>query len=157
MELHIPVMLNEVISGLNIKNDGTYVDCTLGRAGHSSEILKRIPNGRLIAFDQDIKAIEESNQFLKTISNNYTLIHDNFVNLRKHLDELNISKVDGILMDLGVSSPQFDDGERGFSYRYDARLDMRMDQDATLDAHYIVNNYDLKDLVRIFKDYGEEN
>lgn len=157
MELHIPVMLNEVISGLNIKSDGVYVDCTLGRAGHSSEILKRIPNGRLIAFDQDIKAIEESNQFLKTISNNYTLIHDNFINLRKHLDRLNISKVDGILMDLGVSSPQFDDGERGFSYRYDARLDMRMDQDATLDAHYIVNNYDLKDLVRIFKDYGEEN
>ncbi len=156
MELHIPVMLNEVISGLDIKSNGVYVDCTLGRAGHSSEILKRIPNGQLIAFDQDIKAIEESNQFLKTINDNYTLIHDNFVNLRKHLDELNISKVDGILMDLGVSSPQFDDGERGFSYRYDARLDMRMDQNATLDAHYIVNNYDLNDLVRIFRDYGEE-
>ena len=155
MELHIPVMLNEVISGLDIKSNGVYVDCTLGRAGHSSEILKRIPNGQLIAFDQDIKAIEESNQFLKTINDNYTLIHDNFVNLRKHLDELNISKVDGILMDLGVSSPQFDDGERGFSYRYDARLDMRMDQNATLDAHYIVNNYDLNDLVRIFRDYGE--
>ena len=156
MEKHIPVMLNEVIENLNIKENGLYVDCTLGRGGHASEILKRIPLGHLYAFDQDIKAIQESRPLLKSIADNFTLIHANFVNVKEKLNEFGVKKVAGILMDLGVSSPQFDDGERGFSYRYDARLDMRMDQNNNLDAHYIVNNYSLEKLVRIFRDYGEE-
>ncbi|MCH5180384.1 MAG: 16S rRNA (cytosine(1402)-N(4))-methyltransferase RsmH [Erysipelotrichales bacterium] len=156
MDKHIPVMLNEVIDNLCIKNDGIYVDCTLGRAGHSSEILKRIPNGHLYGFDQDQKAIDESKSFLSTIANNFTLIHENFVNVKDKLNELGVNSVDGILMDLGVSSPQFDDGERGFSYRYDARLDMRMNQSDELDAHYIINNYSLNELTRIFREYGEE-
>lgn len=156
MEKHIPVMLHEVIDNLNIKSDGVYVDCTLGRAGHSSEILKRIPNGHLYGFDQDKVAIDESKEFLKDISNNFTLIHKNFVNLKEELGKLGVQSVDGIIMDLGVSSPQFDDGKRGFSYRYDARLDMRMDEDAELDAHYVVNNYHINDLARIFREFGEE-
>lgn len=156
MDKHIPVMLNEVIDKLSIKNDGIYVDCTLGRAGHSSEILKRIPNGHLYGFDQDQKAIDDSKSFLSTIANNFTLIHENFVNVKEKLNELGVNNVDGILMDLGVSSPQFDDGERGFSYRYDARLDMRMNQSNELDAHYIINNYSLNELTRIFREYGEE-
>lgn len=156
MEKHIPVMLHEVIDNLNIKSDGVYVDCTLGRAGHSSEILKRIPNGHLYGFDQDKVAIDESKEFLKTIGDNFTLIHQNFVNLKEELEKLGVKSVDGIMMDLGVSSPQFDDGKRGFSYRYDARLDMRMDEDAKLDAHYVVNNYSLNELTRIFREFGEE-
>lgn len=156
MDKHIPVMLNEVIDNLNIKENGIYVDCTLGRAGHSSEILKRIPNGHLYGLDQDKKAIEESGSFLSTIGSNYTLIHTNFINVKEKLSELGITKVDGILMDLGVSSPQFDDGERGFSYRYDARLDMRMNRENNLDAHYIINNYSLNELTKIFREYGEE-
>ena len=156
MDKHIPVMLNEVIENLNIRENGIYVDCTLGRAGHSSEILKRIPKGHLYGLDQDKKAIEESQEFLSTIGNNFTLIHTNFINVKDKLKELGVTSVDGILMDLGVSSPQFDDGERGFSYRYDARLDMRMNQDSELDAHYIINNYSLNELTRIFREYGEE-
>ncbi len=156
MDKHIPVMLHEVLDNLDIKENGIYVDLTLGRAGHSSEILKRLKDGHLYGFDQDERAIEQSREFLNSISKNFTLVHDNFINVKKDLEDLGVNKVDGILMDLGVSSPQFDDGERGFSYRYDARLDMRMDQEASLDAHYIVNNYSLKDLIRIFRDYGEE-
>ena len=156
MDKHIPVMLNEVIENLNIKENGIYVDCTLGRAGHSSEILKRIPKGYLYGFDQDKRAIDESNELLSSIAHNFTLIHTNFINVKGKLNELGVNSVDGILMDLGVSSPQFDDGERGFSYRYDARLDMRMNQANDLDAHYIVNNYSLNELTRIFREYGEE-
>lgn len=156
MEKHIPVMLEEVISNLNIKSDGIYVDCTLGRAGHAKVILKHLKSGHLYGFDQDEEAIKSSEEVLKKVGNNFTLIHDNFVNVRQDLAKFNVDRVDGILMDLGVSSPQFDDGERGFSYRYEARLDMRMDQSQELDAHYIVNNYAYEDLKRIFYEFGEE-
>ncbi len=154
---HIPVLLNETLEGLNIKPDGTYLDLTLGRAGHSSEILKRLSDkGLLIGVDQDIDAIRYSQERLSKISNNFKLIKSNFQNMDKVLDELGIEKVDGILMDLGVSSPQFDDPNRGFSYRYDTLLDMRMDQDQELTAKTIVNTYPESELVRIFKEYGEE-
>jgi len=153
---HTSVLLNECIDGLNIKPDGIYVDGTLGRAGHSSEILKRLTTGHLYAFDLDKQAIEESNERLLKISNNFTLIHSNFAFIKDELNKLGIEKVDGILFDLGVSSPQFDDPERGFSYRYDTRLDMRMDQSQSLDAYKIVNTYSFNDLFRIIREYGED-
>lgn len=153
---HIPVLLNEVIEGLNIKKDGIYLDLTLGRAGHSSVILSKLDKGLLIGFDQDEDAIKKSDERLKKISNNYKIIKSNFVNASEILKEMGIDAVDGILMDLGVSSPQFDEGDRGFSYRYDAPLDMRMDLDNRLTAKEIVNNYSLNELIRIFRDYGEE-
>ena len=153
---HIPVMLNEVIEGLNIKKDGIYLDLTLGRAGHSSVILSKLDKGLLIGLDQDKEAIEKSNQRLSQISNNYKLFKTNFVNVLDILKQENIEYVDGVLMDLGVSSPQFDEGERGFSYREDAKLDMRMDQDQSLTARDIVNNYSLEELTTIFRDYGDE-
>lgn len=156
-EKHIPVLLNEVIDGLNIKPDGIYLDLTLGRAGHSSVILSKLNNkGRLIGFDQDATAIKESEERLRKISDNFTLVNANFVEVKEKLNELGVEKVDGILMDLGVSSPQFDDISRGFTYRYDAPLDMRMNQDQRLTAKEIVNNYSLEELTRIFIDYGEE-
>lgn len=156
-ETHIPVLLNEVIDGLNIKKDGIYLDLTLGRAGHSSKILSSLSaNGRLIGVDQDDEAIEASKERLSKIGNNFTLVRDNFVNIDEILKGLGIDKVDGILMDLGVSSPQFDDQSRGFSYRYDSELDMRMDKRNPLTAKRIVNEYSLNDLVRIFNEYGEE-
>ena len=153
---HISVLLDEAIDMLDIKPDGIYVDCTLGRGGHSSEILKRIPHGHLYAFDLDQSAIDESQKRLEAIGSNFTLIHAPFEEFNAKLDELNVSQVDGILMDLGVSSPQFDDPERGFSYRYDARLDMRMDQTQDLDAQKIVNIYPKEELLRILREYGEE-
>lgn len=154
---HISVMLDEAIDALKIKPNGIYVDGTLGRAGHSSEILKRLnKDGLLIAFDKDQEAIDKSQTKLSKIGSNFKLIHQGFENLASVLKELNIDKIDGLLLDIGVSSPQFDDGERGFSYRYDARLDMRMDQSQSLDAHYIVNEYDEKNLAKIFYEYGEE-
>lgn len=153
---HIPVLLKEVIENLNIKEDGTYLDLTLGRAGHSSEILKRIPKGLLIGVDQDIEAIEASKKRLDEIATNYKIVHSNFVNINQILDELNIDKVDGILMDLGVSSPQFDNPLRGFSYREDAPLDMRMDQRSELTAREIVNTYNFEKLTYIFRAYGDE-
>ena len=156
-ETHIPVLLNEVIDGLYIKKDGIYLDLTLGRAGHSSKILSSLSaNGRLIGVDQDDEAIEASKERLSKIGNNFTLVRDNFVNIDEILKGLGIDKVDGILMDLGVSSPQFDDQSRGFSYRYDSELDMRMDKRNPLTAKRIVNEYSLNDLVRIFNEYGEE-
>ena len=127
MEEHIPVLLNEVIAGLNIKPSGIYLDLTVGRGGHSSEILKRLATGKLIAVDQDEEAIIASNARLKEIGSNFIVVRDNFSNLENILKDQGVSEVDGILMDLGVSSPQFDKGERGFSYKEDARLDMRMD------------------------------
>ncbi len=154
---HFPVLKDEVINALNIKSDGIYVDLTLGRAGHSSEILKRLDKGKLIAFDLDIDAINESHIILDKISKNYILIHDNFRNIKSNLEKLNIYKVDGILMDLGVSSPQLDDPTRGFSFNSDARLDMRMNKEQALSAYEVVNNYSLKDLCRILRDYGEED
>ena len=153
---HVSVLLKETIEMLNVKEDGIYVDCTLGRAGHSSEILKRCPNGHLYAFDLDRNAIEESTPRLQAIGNNFTCVHEPFENLGRVLDSFGIEKVDGILMDLGVSSPQFDDGARGFSYREDARLDMRMNQEQSLSAYEVVNTYSVEDLTRIFKTYGED-
>ena len=156
MDEHIPVLLHEVITGLNIKEDGIYVDLTVGRGGHSSEILARLNKGQLIAVDQDEDAIIASDARLGKISKNYTLVRANFSELETILDNQGIKEVDGILMDLGVSSPQFDNGERGFSYNKDARLDMRMDQRQDLTAYRIINTYSLEDLNQIFKEYGEE-
>ena len=154
--MHISVLLEECINNLNLKEDSVVVDCTLGYAGHSSEILKRIKKGYLYAFDQDKEAINNANLKLKEIGNNYKIINSNFVNLKEELNKLNVDEVDCILYDLGVSSPQLDEKERGFSFHQDARLDMRMNQDQELDAYYVVNNYELNKLVDIFKRYGEE-
>lgn len=153
---HIPVLLSEAIESLNIKPDGIYVDCTLGGGGHSSEILKRLTTGKLISFDQDEYAISVAEKRLAEISNNFSIVHSNFVNIKSCLEELNIDKVDGILYDLGVSSFQLDIGERGFSYNTEAPLDMRMDQNAALSALNVVNEYSVKELTKIFYDYGEE-
>ena len=153
---HTTVMLNEAIEGLNIKEDGIYVDCTLGGGGHSSKILKKLTTGHLYAFDQDENAIKAANERLMAISDKFTIIHSNFVHIKEKLNELGVEKVDGILFDLGVSSPQFDDGMRGFSYNYDARLDMRMDQRNTLDAYQIVNTYSYEQLVKILFRYSDE-
>ena len=156
-EQHIPVLLKEVIEGLNIKPDGVYLDLTLGRGGHSEQILKRLsPKGLLIGVDQDETAIKESTERLSKVSSNFKIVRSNFQNVDLILNELGIEKVDGVLMDLGVSSPQFDNPERGFSYRYDSPLDMRMDQRNSLTAKTIVNEYSEKELFEIFRDYGEE-
>ena len=154
--MHISVLLNESIDGLNIKDDGTYVDCTLGYAGHSSEILKRVKRGRLFAFDQDSKAIEFSSKKLKEIGDNFEIINSNFVNIKDELEKRNVKEVDGILFDLGVSSPQLDESDRGFSYHMDARLDMRMNQNQELSAYEVVNTYSEGELANIFFKYGEE-
>ena len=154
--MHISVLLEECIQNLNLKPTSTIVDCTLGYAGHSSRILKQIPNGFLYAFDQDEEAIKNADEKLKSISNNYKIIHSNFVNIKEELKKLNITKVDGILFDLGVSSPQLDEDYRGFSFHKDAKLDMRMDQSKDFSAYNVVNEYELNDLIRIFRDYGEE-
>lgn len=153
---HYSVLLEECMDGLAIHSDGIYVDGTLGRGGHSSEILKRIPNGHLYSFDRDITAIEESTKRLLTIGNNVTCIHNNFSKMKEELSARQIEHVDGILLDLGVSSPQFDDGQRGFSYRFDAPLDMRMDQRQALDAYEVVNTWPYEALVSIFYRYGED-
>lgn len=153
---HIPVLYHEVIEGLDIKPDGTYVDLTVGRGGHSSGILTKLTTGRLIAVDQDLEAIEASKVRLAKISNNFVIRRANFSKIEDILEEENAEEVDGILMDLGVSSPQFDEGERGFSYREEATLDMRMDQRNFLTAYQIINTYSLTELTQIFKDYGEE-
>jgi len=151
--MHKSVLLNEAILGLNIKPDGTYIDATLGFAGHSGEILKRLETeGFLFAFDQDESAVEYSTNKLNTISKNFKVFHTNFKNMK----EVITSPVDGILFDLGVSSPQLDDAERGFSFHKDAPLDMRMDKRQNLSAYEVVNNYPLQKLVDIFFIYGEE-
>ncbi len=154
--MHKSVLLNECIFNLNISSSSKIVDCTLGYGGHSSEILKKIPNGFLIAFDQDKEAIDSSYKRLKEIGDNFKIVNSNFVNIKQELNNLGINKVDGILYDLGVSSPQLDEDYRGFSFHSNARLDMRMDSTKSLDAHYIVNNYDVNKLIKIFKEYGEE-
>ena len=156
MSKHIPVLLHETIEGLNIKPDGIYVDLTLGRGGHSKEILKHLNNGRLISFDKDETAIKESSENLKEFSEKFTGIHDDFRNFRQNLDKLGIDKIDGIIADLGVSSPQFDDVSRGFSYKENARLDMRMDQGQSFSAYELINSYSLQDLTRVFREYGED-
>lgn len=154
--MHKSVLLNESIEGLNIRDGLIYVDCTLGYAGHSGKILKKNKKGWLYAFDQDEEAIEYSNKKLSSIGSNFEIIHSNFVNLKKELNKREIEKVDGILFDLGVSSPQLDNKERGFSYHNDARLDMRMDKDNPISAYEIVNNYKESELITIFYRYGEE-
>ncbi|NLL46027.1 MAG: 16S rRNA (cytosine(1402)-N(4))-methyltransferase RsmH [Clostridiales bacterium] len=155
-ELHKPVLLRECIEGLNIKPDGLYLDGTLGRAGHSIEIVKRLSSGRLIAIDRDLTAIKESEKRLTPYLDRVTLVHGNFRGLKAILDDLGIDKVDGMLFDLGVSSPQLDDKERGFSYMADAPLDMRMDGGEALSAYDIVNSWDEQRLKKILFDYGEE-
>ena len=154
--MHKSVLLEESIDGLNIKENGVYVDCTLGFGGHSSEILKRLKKGLLIAIDQDDMAIKASKERLSKISDNYEIIKCNFVRMKEELLKRGISKVDGILFDLGVSSPQLDIDERGFSYHHDAKLDMRMDQSKEFSAYDVVNTYDYDKLVKIFREYGEE-
>ena len=156
MKPHISVLLEESIENLNIKEDGIYVDCTLGFAGHSSQILKRIKSGKLFAFDQDGEAISYSKKILGQINDNYEIINSNFVNIKEELNKRGINKVDGILFDLGVSSVQLDEAERGFSYHKDAKLDMRMSMDNTLSAYNVVNEYPIEKLIRIFYEYGEE-
>lgn len=153
---HVSVLLKETIDGLNIKEDGIYVDCTLGGGGHSQEILKRLTTGHLYCFDQDQHAIEAARQRLAQISDHFTIIYSNFKNLKAELAKRGVEHVDGIVFDLGVSSPQFDDGERGFSYNYDAKLDMRMDQNQKLTAYDIVNFYSYQDIVTILYKFSEE-
>ncbi|MCF0107877.1 MAG: 16S rRNA (cytosine(1402)-N(4))-methyltransferase RsmH [Bacilli bacterium] len=153
---HIPVLLHETIDGLNIKKDGIYLDLTIGRGGHSSVILSKLTTGHLIGFDQDEDAIKESTANLSKVSKNFELIHSNFVRFKEILKSKNIEYVDGILMDLGVSSPQFDEAIRGFSYREDAPLDMRMDRSQKLTAYDIVNTYSLEDITKILREYGDE-
>ena len=153
--MHISVLLNECIENLNLKDDSVIVDCTLGYGGHSSEILKRITKGKLYSFDQDDEAIKSAKNRLDKIGNNYTIIRSNFVNLESEIKKYENS-VDGILYDLGVSSPQLDEAERGFSFHNDAELDMRMDKTSPLKAYDVVNNYSYEELTNILYKYGEE-
>lgn len=154
--MHYSVLLNESIDLLNIKANGIYVDCTLGYAGHSKEILKRLKTGKLIAFDQDKDAINYSQKELENIGTNFEIIHSNFSALKEELEKRHIDHVDGILFDLGFSSPQIDNENRGFSFMKDAKLDMRMDQGNKLRAYEVVNNYSLEKLTEIFYKYAEE-
>lgn len=153
---HIPVLLNECIEGLDIKPDGIYLDGTLGRGGHSAEIAKRLVSGRLIAIDRDAAAIEEAGARLEQLKDRITLVRGNFADVGEILDGLGIEKVDGMLFDLGVSSPQLDEAARGFSYMQDAPLDMRMDKDAPLSAYDVVNNWPEQEIKQILWEYGEE-
>ena len=154
--IHKSVLLNEAIENLHLKEDGIYVDATLGGAGHSKEILKRIPKGHLYGFDQDDYALDRSKKVLSEVGSNFTLIKSNFTNLKEELNKLGVTKIDGILYDLGVSSFQFDIPERGFSYNYDAKLDMRMDTSKSFSAYNIINEYDEKSLSDVFFKYSEE-
>ncbi len=157
MPKHISVLLNEAISELNIKEDGVYVDATLGYGGHSSEILKKVERGYLFAFDQDSEAIRHSTDRLNAISTNFTIVKSNFKNLKKELNFRGIEKVDGILFDLGVSSPELDEDYRGFSFHQDAPLDMRMDTSKNFSAYNVVNEYSYEELRNIFYKYGEDS
>ncbi len=157
MEYHIPVLLKETIEGLNIHPDGTYVDCTVGGGGHSKEILKKLNKGRVIAIDTDAEALDAAKVNLAPWAGQIVFVHDNFHHLDAILKEAGIEKVQGLLMDLGVSSHQLDEGRRGFSFHQDAPLDMRMNQEEEIPtAKDIVNTYSQEDLTRIFYDYGEE-
>ena len=153
---HISVLLEECLEGLNIKPDGIYVDGTLGGAGHSSQIAKRLTTGRLIGIDRDPVALAAAGERLEKYKDRVTLVHSNFCEIAQVLRELQIPGVDGILLDLGVSSPQLDDGARGFSYMADAPLDMRMNANDPLDAKTVVNTWSREELCRILYDYGEE-
>ncbi len=156
MSEHITVLKEEAVDALNIKDDGIYVDATLGGGGHSSLILSKLKKGHLYSFDQDDYAISRAKEKLDTVGNNYTIIKSNFVNLKERLNELGVYHIDGILYDLGVSSFQFDMEERGFSYRLDGPLDMRMNQNQELSAKTIVNEWPVSKLIEIFYRYGEE-
>ncbi|GAB1611753.1 16S rRNA (cytosine(1402)-N(4))-methyltransferase RsmH [Mammaliicoccus lentus] len=154
---HVSVLLRETVDKLDIKPDGTYVDCTLGGAGHSLYLAKQLnDDGHLIAIDQDETAIQHAKNILKDHIHKVTFVQDNFRNLEHILESLDISKVDGVLYDLGVSSPQLDTPERGFSYHYDAKLDMRMDQTQSLSAYEVINEWPYEQLVKTFFRYGEE-
>ena len=154
---HTTVLLKETVDGLNINPDGIYVDCTLGGAGHSEYLVKQLSSkGRLICFDQDTTAIENAKVRLADYLDRVTFVHSNFRYLKEELNNIGIYEIDGILYDLGVSSPQLDTPERGFSYHHDAPLDMRMDQTAELTAFHVINEWPYEDLVRIFFRYGEE-
>jgi len=153
---HKSVLLNEVIESLNIKADGYYVDGTLGGGGHALEVVKRLGSGKLIGIDQDADAVKAATQRLIDYSNNVIIIRDNYVNIENILKKENIDKVDGIYIDLGVSSYQLDTAERGFTYRFDAPLDMRMDDRNELKASDIVNDYSESELFHIIRDYGED-
>lgn len=156
MTKHVSVLLQESISSLNLLENSVVVDATLGYGGHSSNILERISKGYLFAFDQDSEAIRYSTDRLSSIGTNFTIIKSNFVNMKEELEKRGINKVDAVLFDLGVSSPQLDDESRGFSFHNDARLDMRMDRDQKLSAYEVVNEYSEQDLARIFYKYGED-
>ena len=156
MYVHKTVLLHEAVEELNIKPNGIYVDATTGGGGHSSLILSKLTTGHLYCFDQDDYAISRSKERLDKIGTNYTFIKANFIDLKKELNNLGVEHIDGIIYDLGVSSFQFDIPERGFSYNYDAFLDMRMNQDSPLTAEEIVNTYSYEDLLRIFYRYGED-
>ncbi|SOB92376.1 16S rRNA (cytosine1402-N4)-methyltransferase [Ureibacillus xyleni] len=154
---HTTVLLKETVDGLNINPKGIYVDCTLGGAGHSEYLVQQLsPEGRLICFDQDMTAISNAKIRLQPYLDRVTFVHSNFRYIKQQLQQINIQKIDGILYDLGVSSPQLDTPERGFSYHHDAPLDMRMDQTADLTAYHVVNEWSYENLVRIFFRYGEE-
>ena len=156
MDKHISVLLEESISSLNLDKSSIVVDATLGYGGHSSNILGRIKEGHLFAFDQDSEAIRHSTDRLNKVGTNFTIIKSNFVNMQEELNKLGIYNVDAVLFDLGVSSPQLDDSSRGFSFHQDAKLDMRMDKDQTFSAYDVVNKYSKEDLARIFYKYGED-
>ncbi|MBZ5942689.1 16S rRNA (cytosine(1402)-N(4))-methyltransferase RsmH [Weissella cibaria] len=155
---HVTVLLNEAIDNLNVKPDGVYVDATLGGGGHSQLLASRLTTGKLWSFDQDITAINYNTEHLaaELAAGKVAFIQNNFRNLKPALAEVGVTEIDGIVYDLGVSSPQFDDGQRGFSYNYDAPLDMRMDQSQELNARTVVNEWDFHDLLRILSRYGEE-
>ena len=157
MMKHYSVLLQESIDNLAIHSDGIYVDGTLGRGGHSAEILARIPQGHLYAFDRDASAIEESRERLAQIGNNVTLIHSNFSNLKRELTARGVTGIDGMVLDLGVSSPQFDEAQRGFSYRFDAPLDMRMDKSKKLSDYQVVNEWVFQEFLSFFFQFGEES
>lgn len=153
---HVSVLLHKTVDLLNVKPDGIYVDGTLGRGGHAGLLISKLTTGHLYAFDKDEQAIAESRENLKDSLDKVTFIHNDFRYMQEELTRYGVEHVDGVMMDLGVSSPQFDDPKRGFSYRYDARLDMRMDQEQSKDAWQVVNTYPYQDLVRILREYGEE-
>lgn len=155
-KMHYSVLLKESIDGLNIKDGGTYVDCTLGYAGHSKVILEKNKKGKLFAFDEDENAVNYSKEALSSIGDNFTIFKENFANLKETLEKENILKVDGFLFDLGFSSPQIDDAKRGFSFKLNAPLDMRMDTQNSLTAKDVVNTYSLEKLTDIFFKYAEE-
>ncbi len=154
--MHISVLLEESIESLNLKDDSVVIDMTLGYGGHSSLILEKIKRGYLFAFDQDSDAIEASKLKLSKIASNYEIINNNFVNVKQEMKKRHIKEVDAILFDLGVSSPQLDTSERGFSYHSDSKLDMRMDRSNELSAYEVINNYSYEQLKKIFFKYGEE-